>query len=418
MKSYEISQHAVYRAYLKVKEKQGSAGVDNIDWKVFEGRLQDNLYKIWNRMSSGSYFPKAVKRVEIPKKDGSKRPLGIPTIADRIAQTVVKDRLEGSLEKIFHPSSYGYRPDRSGHNALEAVRENCWTRAWVIDVDIKGFFDNIDHDLMMKAIRYVTDCSWSILYIERWLKGAISINGKIENPSKGTPQGGVISPLLANLYLHYAFDMWMEKNFNSIAFERYADDIVIHCYSERQAQMIWQKLVVRMKECELELHPDKTKIVYCREWKNNKRRSASSFDFLGFTFKLRQTADRRGKRFMGFNPSINKSGKKSIMDKVKDWSLNKRMGFELSSIAKLVNPQIRGWINYYGRFRPYDLMGIWLYIDRKIMKWAMKKYKSLKKSSKRVWNWLLRIVKREPHLFEHWKYLHKSFLLSGRSRMN
>lgn len=418
-KSYEISKYAVYQAYLKVKEKRGSAGVDNVDWKTFEGRLQDNLYKIWNRMSSGCYFPKAVKRVEIPKKDdGSKRPLGIPTIADRIAQMVVKDRLEGTLEKIFHPNSYGYRPNKSCGDALEAARRMCWTKAWVIDVDIKGFFENIDHDLMMKAVYHVTGCKWAVLYIERWLKGTVSIDGKIENPSKGTPQGGVISPLLANLYLHYAFDMWMERYFESIAFERYADDIVIHFSSEQQAKMIWYSLVKRMKECGLELHPDKTKIVYCRDGNKGKSRKASSFDVLGFTFKLRQTVDKRGKRFIGFNPSISKSGKKSIMDKVKGWSLNKRVGLNLSYIAKRVNPQIRGWKNYYGQFRSYDLMGIWLYIDRKIMKWAMKKYKGLRKSSKKTWNWLLGIVRSKPYLFEHWRYLHKSFLLSGRSRMN
>lgn len=268
-KSQDITKRQVWEAYKKVRANKGSAGVDGVDFNKFESNLENNLYKLWNRLSSGSYMPPAVLRVEIPKSDGGVRALGIPTIADRVAQMVVKDYLEPKLEKIFHNDSYGYRPKKSAHQALKATRKRCWQYPFVVDLDIKGFFDNIDHELMIKALELHIDTKWEMLYIKRWLVAPVQTKDGIIQRDRGTPQGGVISPLLANLFLHYAMDSWMSKNYPTIPFERYADDAVCHCKSQSEAEELQVELSKRMEECKLELHPDKTKIVYC---KDDKRR--------------------------------------------------------------------------------------------------------------------------------------------------
>lgn len=265
-KSLVISKLNVWQAYQQVKANRGGCGVDQVSLEAFEENLQDNLYKIWNRMSSGSYMPPPVRRVDIEKTDGGTRPLGIPTVGDRIAQMVVKRELYPKLEPIFHVWSYGYRPGRSALDAVGAARKHCWQWPWVLDLDIKGFFDSIDHELLLKAVRQHTECRWHVLYIERWLQAPVlHADGCLEQRTRGTPQGGVISPLLANLFLHYAFDAWMQRHWPGVWFERYADDVVCHCETEQQAQMLWASLRERFAACRLTLHPTKTQIVYCKD---------------------------------------------------------------------------------------------------------------------------------------------------------
>ena len=348
-KSFCISKHEVWSAYKQVKANKGAAGLDGQTIMEFEKDLKGNLYKLWNRMSSGSYFPPPVLRVEIPKADGRTRPLGIPTVADRIAQMVVKQRLEPELERHFHPDSYGYRPGKSALDAVGKARKCCWKNDWVLDLDIKGFFDNIDNQLMMKAVRAHTTEKWVLLYIERWLKAPIKLqDGTLKYPEKGTPQGGVISPLLANLFLHYAFDRWMDRTYPDVPFERYADDAVCHCKSLAQAESLKQNLNKRMNEVGLELHPDKTQIVYCKDDNRRKDYKAVSFDFLGFTFRPRLSRNRNGKYFVNFSPAISKKAEKSIYQTIKDWQLTRRTLLDISDIASRINPVIRGWVNYYG----------------------------------------------------------------------
>lgn len=209
-KQHPITKEMVLDAYKKVKSKKGSAGVDEQSLQDFGENLSGNLYKIWNRMTSGSYFPPVVKEVRIPKKTGGFRSLGIPTVSDRIAQQVIKSYLEPKVDSSFHSDSYGYRPRKSAHQALEKAVSRSGYYSWVVDLDIRGFFDNIDHTLLMKAVKRYTKEGWVLMYIERWLKAGVSWNGEIAKRTNGTPQGGVISPLLANIFLHFAFDKWMQ----------------------------------------------------------------------------------------------------------------------------------------------------------------------------------------------------------------
>ncbi len=265
-KPFDISKREVWEAFKRVKANRGAAGVDGQSIADFEADLSNNLYKLWNRLSSGSYFPSPVRRVDIPKADGGMRPLGIPTVADRIAQEVARRNLEPFLEPVFHADSYGYRPGRSAIDAVRQTRQRCWHYDWVLDIDVKGYFDSIDWALLLKAVRHHTDCPWVLLYIERWLKVPVQMaDGSVVTRRAGTPQGGVISPLLANLFLHYAFDMWMTRKYPHIPFERYADDAICHCESAEEAQALWSALADRFAACKLVLHPDKTKIVYCQD---------------------------------------------------------------------------------------------------------------------------------------------------------
>ncbi|MCH8838705.1 MAG: group II intron reverse transcriptase/maturase [Candidatus Marinimicrobia bacterium] len=402
-KPFMISKYVVQRAYESVKANKGSAGADGESIKEFEENLKDNLYKIWNRMSSGTYFPPPVRGVEIPKSNGGKRLLGIPTVSDRIAQTVVKMYLEPELDPCFHPDSYGYRPGKAMKEALGTARKRCWTYDWVIDMDIKGFFDNMDHELVMKALRKHTSSKWILLYVERWLKAPmIQRDGTQVERTKGTPQGGVISPLLANLFLHYGFDMWMRRNHPSIPFERYADDVVCHCRSEDQAKGLWRELKGRFSECGLELHPEKTKIVYCKDDGRRGNYPNESFDFLGYTFRARGSKNRWGKYFVNFSPAVSNQATKRIRQTIRGWSLHRRSDKSLDDLARRFNPMIRGWINYYSRFYKSALYPTLGHLNRILARWAGRKYKRLGRHRRRAMHWLGRIATRQPALFAHW----------------
>ncbi len=406
-KPFNISKHLVWDAYRKVKANRGAAGVDGQTIAQFEEDLKSNLYKLWNRMSSGSYFPPPVRRVEIPKGNGGKRPLGIPTVADRIAQMVVKQYLEPKLEPYFHPDSYGYRPEKSAIEAIGVTRQRCWRYSWALDLDIKGFFDNIDHKLLMRAVRKHTDCRWVLLYIERWLKApAQDENGAIVTRTKGTPQGGVISPLLANLFLHYAFDKWMERNQPAIPFERYADDIICHCVSEAQAEWLQGAVEKRLAVCGLELHPQKTKIVHCEKNRRPDNYHEGNFDFLGFTFRPRQARSKRGRFFTGFLPAVSNKAAKKIRQTVRSWKLHRLTDKSLEDFAHIFNPVIRGWINYYGSYYKSALYPIFQHLENILSRWAVRKYKRLRNCQQRARYWLRTIAKRQPRLLAYWTLLH------------
>lgn len=358
-KPFSISKDVVQKAYDRVKQNRGSAGSDEMSLEDFEKDRRNNLYRLWNRMSSGSYLPSPVKLVEIPKKGGGIRPLGIPTITDRVAQMVVTLILEPELDRIFHKDSYGYRPNKSALEAIGITRQRCWKYDWVVDLHIKGFFDNIPHDLLMKAVRKHTTCVWILLYIERWLKTPVKkSDGTLVERSKGTPQGAVISPLLANLFLHYCMDEWLRINYPGCPFARYADDAVIHCRTELQARELRGNLEKRLRECGLELHPEKTKIVYCGSGGRKSEHPVIAFDFLGYTFRRRKAIGRQGDYFTSFLPAISNKAKVAIRDKMRSWQLHRRGGSDLKQIASLSNPVLRGWIKYYGAFFKSELYKI------------------------------------------------------------
>lgn len=403
-KPFCISKMNVWRAYERVKANHGSAGIDRQSIEEFEVKLKDNLYKIWNRMSSGTYFPPPVKAVEIPKKDGGTRKLGIPTVSDRIAQMVVKLELEPLLEPVYHKDSYGYRPNKSAHQAVETAKRRCWKKAWVIDLDIKGFFDNIDHELLMKAVKHHTEIRWVILYIERWLRTEIAeVDGTLTKRQKGTPQGGVISPLLANLFLHYAFDVWINRTSPEVEFERYADDIIIHCKSEEEAHNVLESVKSRMKDCRLELHPDKTKIVFCRNLRRCKCENYENrFDFLGFTFRQRTCLTKDGKCFDGFLPGISNKAMKKIKEEIKKWKVIKASHLSLEKLSEMYNPVIRGWVNYYAKFYPGAMQKIHRHWDKTLTRWAQKKYKRFKRRYGMARSWVLSVEKKEQRLFATW----------------
>lgn len=407
-KSFSISKALVFEAFKQVKANKGAAGIDDQSIKDFERNLKDNLYKIWNRMSSGSYFPPPVKAVEIPKGNGGKRVLGVPTVADRIAQMVVKLYIEPEIDQCFHKDSYGYRPGKSAAQALAVTRRRSWDYDWVIDLDVKGFFDNMDHELTMKALTHHVQEKWILLYVERWLKAPmITQEGiKIER-QKGTPQGGVISPLLANLFMHYTFDKWLEIHYPHNPFERYADDAVIHCRTKAEAEKLLDALKKRMKKCFLELHPEKTKIVYCKDANRKGDHDNISFDFLGYTFRPRRSCTKRGKIFLNFTPAISGKAKKRIKEVIREWKLPSHTRMTLEDIARWVNPQIRGWINYYGKFNRSALYHLTDYIEYKLCLWAMNKYKRLNGLREQARKWLRRIRKGQlrPH-FTHWEFIH------------
>jgi RNA-directed DNA polymerase len=406
-KPFSISKRLIWEAYKRVKANGGAAGVDRQTIEEFEKDLKNNLFKLWNRMSSGSYFPKAVRRVEIPKDDGGMRPLGIPTVVDRIAQTVVKQILEPELEKHFHPDSYGYRPGKSAQEAVGVARQRCWRKDWVLDLDIRGFFDSIDHELLMRAVRKHTDCNWVVLYIVRWLKAPVQMtDGTLCSREKGTPQGGVISPLLANLFLHYVFDMWMRKNNPQIQFERFADDVVCHCRSEAQSQRLRTEIESRFAQCQLELHPQKTKIVYCKDEDRRGSHPHEQFDFLGFTFRPRQSRNRRGKLFVNFSPAVSNKAQKSMRGTIREWRVHQRSEKCLEDLARMCNPVMRGWINYFKSYCRSAIRPTLDHLDRILVRWAMRKYKKLKKHQRRACQWLKRIQLKQPELFVHWQFLH------------
>lgn len=403
-KPFDISKQVVWEAYKRVKENKGAAGVDDESIADFERDLKNNLYKAWNRMSSGSYFPPPVRGEEIPKDDGGKRPLGIPTVADRVAQTVAKIYLEPKVEPYFHPDSYAYRCGKSAIEAVGVARQRCWRYDWVLDLDIKGFYDNLDHDLVMRAVRKHTGCKWLLLYVERWLQAPVQLrDGTRVSRDKGTPQGSVISPVLANLFLHYAFDEWMRRNYPNIPFERYADDAIVHCKSERQARWIWMAIEGRLAQCKLELHPEKTKIVYCKDDDRRGQYPNEKFDFLGFTFRARRSKNRWGKYFVNFSPAVSNKAAKKMRGEMRRWRIQLRSDKSLEDLSRMFNPIIRGWINYYGSYYRSALYPVFRPLDRRLVRWARRKYKRLRGHQRRATHWLMRIARKEPHLFAHWQ---------------
>ena len=404
-KPFCIPKHAVLRSWNKVHDNKGAAGVDDVSIKEFERKLKNYLYKIWNRMSSGTYFPPPVRRVMIPKPDGRQRPLGIPTVGDRVAQMVVKLELEPKVEPLFHPDSYGYRPRKSALQAVGTCRTRCWRYNWVVDLDIKGFFDNIDHSLMMHAVRKHTDCPWVLLYIERWLKApAEAEDGTLIARDRGTPQGGVISPLLANIFLHHVFDKWMSGEFPACPFERYADDVVIHCSSQQQAMEVKAAVEARLRQCKLEAHPDKTRIVYCQDSDRPGDYPHIQFDFLSYSFRPRAARNRRsGKLFTSFLPAISGKARKAIAARVRDWRIHRMNHLELTDLSKMFNPIIRGWVSYYGRYYPTALRRTFAGLNRRLVRWLRRKYKRLRVHKRQAERRLRQLARQQPDLFAHWK---------------
>ena len=406
-KPFPITKRQVWEAYKSVKANQGGAGVDEQSLAGFGEDLENNLYKLWNRLASGSWMPPPVKRVEIPKADGGVRGLGVPTVADRIAQTVVKQALEPELEKLFHPDSYGYRPGKSAHQAIGQARKRCWRFDWVVDLDIKAFFDSIDWDLMMRAVRHHTQDNWVLLYIERWLRAEVQMpDGSLLERERGTPQGGVVSPLLANLFLHYTFDAWMQRTYPQIPFERYADDALCHCRTKDEAEELKAALARRFAECRLELHAEKTKIVYCKDDDRRLEYPCTCFDFLGYTFRPRRSKNRWGKYFINFSPAISNKAAKAIRQEVRGWRLQLRSDKDLDDLARMFNAVIRGWVNYYGAFYKSALYPALRHIDRKLARWATRKFKRLRRHRRRAEQWLRRVASRQPGLFAHWRLLY------------
>ncbi|MFF3025490.1 group II intron reverse transcriptase/maturase [Gottfriedia sp. NPDC057948] len=402
-KPFNISKNAVVTAFERVKANSGTYGVDEQSIEEFEINKKDNLYKIWNRMSSGSYIPKPVRAVAIPKKNGGTRILGIPTVEDRIAQMVAKLYFEPTVEPIFYEDSYGYRPNKSAIQALEITRTRCWRKDWVLEFDIKGLFDHIRHDYLIEMVKRHTKEKWIILYIERWLKAPFQMeDGTLEPRTAGTPQGGVISPVLANLFLHYAFDDFMEKEFKSVPWARYADDGIAHCVSLKQAKYLQKRLQERFELFGLELNLEKTKIVYCKDDDRKGNHPNISFDFLGYTFRPRHSKNKFGKFFTNFLPAIAEKAKKAIRKEVRSWRLQLKVDKDLWDIANMFNKKIQGWINYYTHFYKSEMYGVLRHINLCIVKWVRRKYKK-RKHRRRAEYWLGSIAKRDRKLFAHWK---------------
>jgi len=402
-KPFAIPKQSVWKAWLQVKANRGAHGVDGETIEAFEQQLGRNLYKLWNRMSSGSYFPPPVRAVEIPKGNGKMRLLGIPTVADRVAQAVVRNHLEAQVEPCFHRDSYAYRPSRSALEAISVIRSRCWKYDWVLEFDIKGAFDHIDHELMMKAVQHHTRCPWVALYVERWLKAPMMKGQEMVERTQGTPQGGVASPLLFNLYMHYAFDTWMAKHFPDLPFVRYADDGLIHCRGEAEAMRLREAIGKRLKACGLELHPEKTRIVYCRDGNRKKDYPHTSFDFLGYTFRGRLAKSKRGIYFNSFSPALSGKAAQRIREQMREWNIGRWTDAGIEDIAERVNPTLRGWWNYYATFYVSEFKGVIDHLNDILLRWAVRKYRRLKGSRRKARTWLRRLAERAPELLYHWK---------------
>ena len=406
-KPFQISKGKVWEAYERVKANKGAAGVDEQSITEFEADRDRNLYKIWNRMSSGSYFPPPVKAVEIPKAGGKGVRLpGVPTVADRVAQTVARLYLEPQVEPVFHPDSYGYRPGKSALDAVAACRKRCWRADWVIDMDIRAFFDTVPWDLVRKAVAHhiSPDQRWILLYVERWLKAPLQhADGTLVARDRGTPQGSAISPLIANLFMHYAFDAWMAREHPGIRFERYCDDAVVHCASEKQARHMRAAIAARLAEVDLELHPGKTRIVYCKDADRRGDHEVTSFTFLGHEFRPRLAKNRHGKHFVSFLPAVSRDAMKAMGAEIRSWHWAKRSDKSLDDLALMFNSVVQGWINYYGRFYRSRLLYFLRGLNRHLMRWACRKYKRLKRRERRAMAWLAEIARRSPRLFAHWR---------------
>lgn len=403
-KSLPITKAMVWKAYQLVKRNGKAAGVDGQSLDDFAKDLENNLYKLWNRMASGSYFPPPVRRVEIPKSGGGSRPLGIPTVADRVAQMVVKQVLEPQLEPIFDQDSYGYRPGKSAHQAVGSCRKRCWKYDWVVDLDIKGFFDSIDHALLMRAVQVHTSECWVLLYLRRWLEAPVELpDGTLQERTSGTPQGGVISPLLANLYLHYAFDAWMRRSFPHVPFERYADDVICHCRSRAEAQRLMEAMQERFASCGLTLHPEKTQVVYCKDSSRRGQFPQIQFTFLGYCFRPRMAKNCHGEIFTSFLPAVGPQALKRMRHKIRQIDLRRQTYLPLEEMASRLNPILRGWIQYYGRFYPTELRAkLFSYLNQELSAWLRQKHQRLRRKHRRSRELLVRIAQQRPGLFVHW----------------
>ncbi len=403
-KTHDIPKQLVWDAWLKVKSNGGAAGADGVTIEQFEERLEDNLYRLWNRMSSGSYFPGPVRAVEIPKKDGT-RVLGIPNVIDRVAQTAAVLTLEPDVEKVFHEDSYGYRPGRSPLDAVGVCRERCWKKDWVVDLDVKAFFDSVPWELMLRAVARHTDRKWVLLYMERWLKAPMLMPGGTTLARvKGTPQGGPVSPLIANIFLHYGFDTWMDREFPGVVFERFADDVVIHCVTERQARQVRDAVGRRLADIGLQLHPDKTRIVYCKDDRRHLACDQVAFTFCGYAFRPRKAFDKKRKRaFTRFLPAVDPGKLTDMSRKVASWRMHRRVNLTLDDLARGANPVLRGWLAYFTVFYKSTVIPLCKRTDRHLMRWARRKYKRLKRSNRRARAWLRGVRRRAPGLFAHWE---------------
>src|SRR5499433_1916384 len=404
-KPFNITKKQVYEAYKAVKSNAGAAGVDKQTLEQFDADLRNNLYKLWNRMSSGSYFPPPVRAVPIPKKTGGQRILGVPTVADRVAQMVVKQLIEPDLDQIFLADSYGYRPKKSALDAVDVTRKRCWKYDWVLEFDIKGLFDNIDHELLLRAARKHVTCKWALLYIERWLTAPMEhADGMKVERTRGTPQGGVISPILANLFLHYAFDLWMTRTYPDLPWCRYADDGLVHCRTEQEAQALKAELQARLAECRLEMHPTKTKIVYCKDDNRKGQYPNVKFDFLGYCFRPRQVRRMRDNvLFGGFNPAVSSAALNTMRATVRDLNLRRQTQLSLQDIARNLNPLLRGWIGYYGRYAPSALSPLLRYVNQTLVAWAQHKFKRFKRGATLAGQFIERLATERPDLFAHWR---------------
>ena len=392
------------RAWRQVKRNRGAPGPDGMTIKQFEPWARENWPTVRQQLLEGTYRPGPVRRKTIPKDAGAgERFLGIPTVADRVAQMVAKLYLEPEVEPEFHEDSYGYRPGKSALDAVGRARQRCWRNDWVLDLDIKGFFDNIDHSLMMHAVRKHTDCPWILLYIERWLKApAVDEDGNEVRRDRGTPQGGVASPLLANIFLHHVFDKWMAENFPYLPFERYADDIVVHCRSKAQAKFIRRQIEERLRRCKLEAHPEKTKIVYCKDDDRRGSHEHERFAFLGYTFRARPSKNRRGKFFVNFSPAMSNQAAKAARATIGSWRIQCRSDKSLDDLARMFRANLSGWLSYYGRYYKSGMYPTFRAFNRRLVRWAQRKYKRYR-HQRRATHWLRRIAKREPQLFPHWQ---------------
>jgi len=406
IKPFVISKQEVWEAYRQVAANKGAPGVDNQTLGEFEADLKDNLYKIWNRMSSGSYFPPPVRAVEIPKSSGGVRLLGVPTVADRVAQTVVAKHLEERAEPRFHPDSYGYRPKKSALDAVEVCRARCWKFDWVIDLDVQKFFDTVPWDLVVKAVEAVCDCPWVLLYVKRWLTASLRLpDGTLVERERGTPQGSAVSPVLANLFMHFAFDQWLTRKFPGVLFERYADDAVVHCVSRQQAEAVLAAITERMGEVGLKLHPDKTRIVYCKDGKRRGSHEHTSFTFLGYRFRARKAKSKTGRYFTSFLPAISPEALKAKGADLRSMRIHLRTTWTLDDLARWLNPIVRGWMTYYGRFYRSELEPLLQRVNTYLRRWAGKKYKRLR-TYNRFKRWWDGLIDRQPGLFAQWKWVH------------
>ena len=406
VKPFDIPKQLVWEAYWQVAANKGAPGVDECSLDEFEADLRDNLYKIWNRMSSGSYFPPPVKAVEIPKPNGGGvRVLGVPTVADRVAQTVVAMHLSERAEPRFHPDSYGYRPKVSALDAVGACRKRCWKFDWVIDLDVQKFFDTVPWDLVVKAVEAVCDTPWVLLYVKRWLAAPLRLpDGTLQERDRGTPQGSAVSPILANLFMHFAFDAWMARNHPACPFERYADDAVVHCKSKDQAEAVLAGITERMAAVGLRLHPTKTRIVYCKDGKRRGEHTHTSFTFLGFTFRARKAQSKDGRYFTSFLPAMSPTALKAKSVRLRSMRIHRWTTLTLDDLAQWLNPIVAGWMHYYGRFYRSAMAPLLERVNTYVRRWAGRKYRRLR-TFKRFKRWWTGLLDRQPGLFAQWRWV-------------